>query len=108
MSLFGATPGSPQDTFFATVDQALFLANDGRLQSWIGPQQDNLAAQLNDQESNEMVADEMYRSILTRDPTDEERVAVVEYLKASPDNRSAAIQEIIWSLLTSVEFRFNH
>ncbi len=108
VSLFAATPGSPQDTFFATVDQALFLSNDGRLQSWISPRHGNLAERLKDQPRNELVARDLYRSILTRDPTDDERDAVLDYLQASADTRPAAIQELIWSLLTSAEFRFNH
>jgi hypothetical protein len=108
VSLFGATPGSPQDTFFATVDQALFLSNDGRLQSWISPQHENLTARLQDESANEAVADELYRCLLSRDPSDRERAAVVDYLQTGAEQRTAAIQELIWSLLTSVEFRFNH
>jgi hypothetical protein len=108
VSLFAATPGSPQDTFFSTVDQALFMANDGRMQDWINPQHDNLAARLQQSPSAEVVAAQLYRSVLTREPAPEEQTEVVEYLSTSQDDRAAAIQELIWGLLTSIEFRFHH
>ena len=55
------------------------------------------------------LAEELYLSVLTRLPTDEEVADVGGYLKGrSKDKRSAAIQEIAWALLTSAEFRFNH
>jgi hypothetical protein len=108
VSLFASTPGSPQDTFFSTVDQALFLDNDGLLQSWISPHQDNLTAQLVELKSDVEVAENLYRSVLSRDPDEGERTAVTTYLQTGHDNRVAAIQDMIWSLLTSVEFRFNH
>jgi hypothetical protein len=33
---------------------------------------------------------------------------VAEYLQGRANRREDAIQEIIWGLLTSAEFRFNH
>jgi len=53
------------------------------------------------------VADELFISVLTRQPSSEERKDVVDALKGVPDRRTA-LAEIVWALLASAEFRFNH
>ena len=52
-------------------------------------------------------AEELYLGILTRMPTEEEVGDVTAFLAARPD-RSLAAQELVWGLLSSAEFRFNH
>jgi hypothetical protein len=108
VALFSSSPGSPQDTFSATVDQALFLSNDGRIQAWIGPSQGNLADRLIKLQDDRALANELYLSAFTRLPTAEETQTVIQYVATEPDRRVAAIQELIWGMLTSVEFRFHH
>lgn len=106
--LFGAAAGQPQDEFFATVDQSLFLANGGSLRSWLSPSGTNLTARLLKLKDDKAVADELYLSVLTRYPTKAEIADVTAYLKNRTKDRTAALQEIAWGLLTSAEFRFNH
>ena len=53
------------------------------------------------------LAEELYVSVFTRQPIDDEINEVTNYLEQRKDDRSAAIQEMAWALLTSVEFRFN-
>ena len=48
------------------------------------------------------------RNILGRAPTDEERQALREYLEERTDRPEAACRQLVWALLTSPEFRFNH
>jgi hypothetical protein len=54
------------------------------------------------------VTDQVYRSLVSRSPTSEERRVWGEYLSTAGGERPRAIQDMIWSLLTSIEFRFNH
>jgi hypothetical protein len=54
------------------------------------------------------VAEELYLSILTRRPSDEERNEVIDYLKSRDKDRAAAFGELAWASLASTEFRFNH
>ena len=54
------------------------------------------------------LADELYLSILTRLPAPEEAKDVADYLARRSTDRPVAVQELIWALLTSTEFRFNH
>jgi len=107
-NLYAAQKGQPQDAFFATVDQALYLANGSTLTSWLNPSGDNLTGRLQQIEDAGALADELYLSILTREPTAEETASVQNYLQQRADDRPAAVRELAWALLTSVEFRFHH
>ena len=107
MTLFGSQKGQPQDAFFATVEQALFLANGGEIRSWLSPSGDNLTGRLLKLDDSKALAEELYVSTFTRPPSADEINEVTNYLEQRKDDRSAAIQEMAWALLTSVEFRFN-
>ena len=95
------------EEFQATVNQALFFENGSAVQSLIGPSGGNLADRLVKIEAPQELAEELYLSTLTRFPTDEERHDVAEHLKDRSD-RAVALGEIVWALLSSNEFRFNH
>ena len=47
-------------------------------------------------------------SILRRPPDDEERTILTAYLATRKDRPLEGIQQMVWALLTSTEFRFNH
>jgi hypothetical protein len=53
------------------------------------------------------LADELYLTVLTRRPTPEEIAHASEYLREAGDERPARVREMVWSLVTSAEFRFN-
>ena len=108
VSLFGAGAGQPQGDFFATVDQALFLANGGLLRGWLAPGGGNLSDRLNKEADVSALTEELYVSVLSRRPTESEAKKVAGYLESRGMDRTQAIQEMVWALLTSVEFRFNH
>jgi hypothetical protein len=107
VTLFGGQKGQPQDAFFATVEQALFFANGGEIRSWLSPSGDNLTGRLLKLEESNVLAEELYVSTFTRQPTTDEVAEITSYLEQRKEDRSAAIQEIAWALLTSIEFRFN-
>ena len=106
--LFGSQKGQPQDAFFATYDQALFLANAGELRSWLTPAGENLTSRLAKLEDAKSLAEELYLSIFTRFPSEQELATVTEYLEQRKDDRTSAVQEMAWGLITSTEFRFHH
>ena len=108
VKLFAASAGQPQHDFVATFDQALFFANAGTVRGWIAPSGGNLADRLIKMDNPKELAEELYLGVLTRRPTDEEAATVTKYLAARPKEKSAAVQEVVWALLTSTEFRFNH
>lgn len=108
VKLFGAEAGQPQDTFFATVDQALFFANGGQVRSWLAPSGENLTERLLKIESPEQLAEELYLSLLVRMPAAEEVADVKQYLAERGDQKRDAVQELAWALVTSAEFRFQY
>ena len=50
---------------------------------------------------------EVFLRILARDPTDAESAVAVEFLR-NENNKDAAYQSFIWSLLATNEFLFTH
>jgi hypothetical protein len=108
VKLFGAGAAQPQYDFFATVDQALFLANGSQLRGWLAPGGGNLTDRLNKLEDPKALGEELYLSVVNRRPTEQEVADVTEYLASRPKEKPAVVQEIVWALLTSAEFRFDH
>ena len=104
IAMFGGGAGQPQDVFYATADQALFYGNGGTIHNWAGV----LATPLNTQQDPKLLAEEMYLHVLNRRPTDDEIALVTNYLQSRAAARVPAIQEMVWGLLSSAEFRFNH
>ena len=99
--------GGQKTGFDATASQALFLVNGTQLQSWLAPQGENLVARAAAASDPVATADELYLSILSRPPSEEEAAEVGAYIETVGDP-VVAIQEIAWALLSSAEFRFNH
>ena len=108
VKLFGAGAAQPQYDFFATVDQALFLANGSQLRGWLAPGGGNLTDRLNKLEDPKALGEELYLSVVNRRPTEQEMADVTAYLATRPKEKPAVVQEIVWALLTSTEFRFDH
>lgn len=106
VSLFGSAPGQPQQVFQATADQALYFANGGELRSWLAPGGGNLTERLIALSDSQAFAEELYLTVYTRSPSTDEVAGLQAYLAGRDQDRPAAIQEIIWALVTSSEFRF--
>jgi Protein of unknown function (DUF1549)/Protein of unknown function (DUF1553) len=107
--VYGGLRGQPEgQTFQATSDQALFLANGSTVRGWLAPRPGNLTDRLLKLDDPDDVAEELYLSVLTRRPGDDEAKDVAEYLHGRDKDRAAAVQELAWALIASAEFRFNH
>ena len=78
--------------------QNQLLADDGSM----------LVGQLKLLEDNSLLVTEAGWNILGRPLVDEERRWMVKYLADRKDRRIPAIQQLVWALLTSGEFRFNY
>ena len=105
-SMYGQSAGQPQDDFFATPDQALFAANGGSVIGWASGGQ--LAQRLNPMEDPKALTEELYLSLLTRRPTEAEVNETTRLLAARPTEKGIVVRDMIWALVTSAEFRFNH
>jgi hypothetical protein len=106
VAAFANQPGTAA-SFDARVEQALFLTNGTLLRTWLAPRPGNLTDRMNSLQGDAL-ADELYLSVFTRLPSAEERKDVADFLAARRDDRAKALQDAVWALLASAEFRFNH
>jgi len=93
--------------FQASVNQALWLGNGPDVASALGASGGTLVERLLAL-GDAAVADELFVTVLSRPPDAAEAADVVARLKDRADDRAAAIAELVWGALASVEFRFNH
>jgi hypothetical protein len=105
---FAAPPGEPEDEQGPTLAGALLLLNGKDVRDWLAPKPGNLLDRLTRREKPGEVAEELYLSVLTRLPTDEERDATTAYLVKHAGDRPAALARLAWALLASAEFAVNH
>jgi hypothetical protein len=105
---FAASAGQPQDANEPTVHQALFLSNGRQIETWLAPSNGGLVGRLAALADVAAVAEELYVSLYSRRPTEQERAEVAQYLLERGKERELALQELAWAMLTSTEFRFNH
>ena len=108
VTFYGAAAGQPQGDFFSTADQALFSSNGGSINSWVVPAGDNVTDRVLRQTNPRLAAEEIYLAVLTRMPTEDEVAEVTSYLTSRTGDRNLAAQELVWAVLNSAEFRFNH
>lgn len=105
---FGSIAGQPEDRFSVSLDQILWLSNDGAIFGWLAPQPGSLVDRLSKISDSQAVATDLFVSVLTRPPYPEETAEVVAHLQGRDADRPTALTELAWALLTSNEFRFNH
>ena len=99
----------PEENFQIGTDEALLFSNSDRFENaYLRTSNDRLVGylmQLDDPQQQVSVA---YESVLSRLPNSIENSAMLDYLNARQDRPEAAIKQIVWVLLSSPEFRFNH
>ncbi|QDU10079.1 DUF1549 domain-containing protein [Gimesia aquarii] len=111
VSLFGGLPGKPVKEFEVTADQILYLSNDGAIQGFVTPRTGNTADRVLKvpADQSEKVAEELYLSVLNRYPDQVETEEVITLLQGKAGTkRSQTVSDVIWALVMSSEFRFNH
>ena len=105
---FANPPREPELEFAPTVKAALLFMHEERLLKLLQPRDGNLTDQLLKLEDEEAaLADKLFLAVLSRPPTEEDRVDVSNFL-ASSEDKQQAIQNITWALLSSTEFCVNH
>ncbi|MBI5092367.1 MAG: DUF1553 domain-containing protein [Candidatus Hydrogenedentes bacterium] len=90
-----------------TLGQTLHLINGDTINSAIrapGGRLERLAAATTPPAE---VAGELYQSAYSRPPTDEEKAQIDTYMAGSPDHKTG-LEDVMWSILNSKEFVFNH
>jgi Protein of unknown function (DUF1549)/Protein of unknown function (DUF1553) len=103
-------PLNGRGEFQPGLNEHLFLNNSSALrQAMIQPRKGNLTDSIiNSKATLEERVDQMFLAVLTRFPRDQERAKFVEYLSADKTALGPAVEEAVWVLLNTAEFRFNH
>ena len=103
-NLFGFDPSTPQADIIGTVPQALFLMNQGGVNSAMRASgRTRLATLLSQNPDDHDALSELYLLVLSREPSKSEVEVNLAYL-TSVGNRNEAFEDMLWSLLNSSEF----
>jgi len=91
----------------ATLAQVLLLSNSDEIENKLANGEGRVAQLIKDKKTDEQAIDELYLAALSRPPTPEELGKTVVYVSGS-SNRQQALEDVLWSLLNTKEFMFNH
>jgi hypothetical protein len=98
---------APGDQYQASTGEALFLSNHAEVQRLLEPSGKNLVARLAKIADTKQLVDVAVWTLLSRAPEDEERDYLTKWVEKRKD-RGKACGQLVWALMTSAEFRFNH
>ncbi len=105
VSLF---PNVFHEEYNASLKQALFLSNNPLVDGLVGREKGNTVDDLLAIEDHRMRVETLFSRVFLRSPDEEELERSLAYLKARSDRAEDACEQLLWALLTSAEFRFNH
>jgi hypothetical protein len=103
---FGYDPSFPDKLVLRSMKQAMFMMNNQQLGAAIdtAPETETFLAKLIAEEGDdEQAIVRLYQHVLARNPTDKELKIVLAHVEEVND-RPAAFEDILWSLLNSAEF----
>ena len=93
-----------------SMAQALHIANGDTLNQKLSAKGNRVEKLLASAANDAQLADEAYLLAIGRTPTDKERAGVLKVLSASkdPTEKRLAVEDVLWGLMSSREFLFNH
>ena len=91
----------------ANLAQSLHLLNSDQMQKKLSADDGRSAQLAKDVRTDTLKIIELYLIALGREPRAEELSAAIDYVK-SKENRQEAYEDLVWTLLNSKEFMFNH
>jgi len=93
----------------ANLAQSLHLLNSSEVQGKISSGTGRAALLANDKErSDEEKLKELYRWVYAREPNPEELQIALAHISKNEANKKVAYEDIIWALINTKEFLFNH
>jgi len=99
----------PDDDFQVSVAEALWFSNNPQVQrEFLSADERHLVGMLADIEDDQELIRTAVRCVLSRNPRDDEMRIMSEYLAAHSDRLDHAAAHLVWALMASPEFRFNH
>ncbi len=99
---------SASDSQVGVGEALLFTNGDAIQKECLAEGGDRLVGRLLKIENLEQRSDVAVRAVLNRPARPDETSLLAEYMRKRGDRPGAAVQQVVWALLTSAEFRFNH
>ncbi|MBI3464300.1 MAG: DUF1549 domain-containing protein [Planctomycetes bacterium] len=97
------------DNFQSSMGEALFMSNNAEIQALATPKGQNLAARLAAMADPTKLVETAIWTVHSRAADADEREYLVQWIEERGETRRAeACGGLVWALVTSAEFRFNH
>jgi hypothetical protein len=91
----------------ATLAQVLLLANSEEIESKIGAGDGRIARLLKEKKTIRAIIEELYLTAYARRPSAAELRRTVNHVERQKDERQA-LEDVLWAILNTKEFMFNH
>jgi hypothetical protein len=91
----------------ANLAQALQLLNSNEIQSKVADPKGRVAGLIHAKELDSTISEELYLAAFGRPPRAPEREAILDYI-AKRHDRKQAFEDLLWAILNTKEFLFNH
>ena len=99
----------PDDGFQVPVTEALWFSNNPSIQNdLLSGSNDRLVGYLKGMDSDTEALTAAFLAVLSRQPAEEESTMIQHYLSERGDRREEGMKQVVWALLATPEFRFNH
>ncbi|MCA9086843.1 MAG: DUF1553 domain-containing protein, partial [Planctomycetaceae bacterium] len=107
VKLRDALPDVMPEQSVTSIGDALFLTNNAAINDLIASSREptHLVPTLLNITDVDQRADDLFTTVFGRLPTADERVRVAEFCQQDAEHR---LPQVLWALLCSAEFRFNH
>ncbi|WP_417739661.1 DUF1549 domain-containing protein [Rosistilla oblonga] len=111
LSVFGRPAGSSacecERSGESNLAQCLHLINSKEVQSKLTGAGGRIARLAAEKSADDALVEELYLAALSRKPIESEAKAATDYLASKPDRR-LAIEDLVWAIINTKEFLFNH
>jgi hypothetical protein len=91
-----------------TVVQSLHLMNSNGLQAKLASPKGRVAQYLAAKKPPEEILSDVYLHAYSREPREEEKESALAHLSKPESDRKAVIEDLVWALVNTAEFVFNH
>lgn len=91
-----------------SISQALHLMNSEEIMNKIRAKQGTARRLADSSKQPREIIDELYLGTLSRYPNDKERALMLDVFAKAGDDRRAAVEDVLWALLNTRSFVYNH
>ena len=91
-----------------SIAQALHLMNSEEISSKIRDRNGTARTLARSKKSPAEIIDELYQGTLSRFPNEAEKTVMLRVFADAGDDRAGAVEDVLWALLNSRSFVYNH